>query len=121
MQNHLRSTRMKAGTATKKILNQLPRWEGCPYVVPNPDTLKPFSQIHRAWNNARIAAELPDVRMHDLRHTFASNLVNGGRSIYEVSSLLGHASITMSQRYAHLSQQTLLEASNAASIHLQTE
>ena len=97
-----------------QILNFLPRWEGCPYVVPNPDTKLPFVQIQRAWDNARKAAGLPDVRMHDLRHSMASNMVNSGRSIYEVATVLGHSQLKTSQRYAHLSQETLLAAVDAA-------
>jgi len=101
-------------TAVMKILDQLPRWDGRPYLVPNPDTLKPFVQIHKAWDNARIAAGLPDVRMHDLRHSMASNMVNSGRTIYEVAKVLGHSQLKTTQRYAHLSQETLLEAVDAA-------
>jgi len=97
-----------------EILAQLPRFEGCPYVVPNLDTLKPFVQLHRAWDNARKAAGLPDVRMHDLRHSMASNMVNSGRSIYEVAKVLGHSQLKTTQRYAHLSQETLLAAVDAA-------
>jgi site-specific recombinase XerD len=64
------------------------------------------------WNTARKRAGLPDVRLHDLRHTFASLLINNGRSIYEVQRLLGHTQIKTTQRYAHLTQETLLDASN---------
>jgi site-specific recombinase XerD len=53
--------------------------------------------------------------MHDLRHSFASFLVNAGRSLYEVQNILGHAQLITTQRYAHLSQNTLLEATDAAS------
>jgi site-specific recombinase XerD len=76
--------------------------------------MKPFSQIHKAWDNARIAAGLPDVRMHDLRHSMASNMVNSGRSIYEVAKVLGHSQLKTTQRYAHLSQDTLLQAVDQA-------
>jgi hypothetical protein len=57
---------------------------------------------------------LADLRIHDLRHSFASFLVNGGRSIYEVQKILGHTQIRTTQRYAHLSQETLLEAASTA-------
>ena len=60
-----------------------------------------------AWNTARIRAGLPDVRIHDLRHTFASTLVNQGVPLYEVQKLLGHAQIRTTERYAHLSQSKL--------------
>ena len=52
--------------------------------------------------------------MHDLRHSFASFLINGGRSLYEVQQLLGHINSSMTQRYAHLAHETLLDACNVA-------
>ena len=97
------------------ILAQLPRFEDCPYVVPNPKTKLPFNTIFSSWNTARKAAGMPELRMHDLRHSFASFLVNAGRSLYEVQNILGHAQLKTTQRYAHLSQATLLDATNAAS------
>ena len=53
---------------------------------------------------------LSDVRIHDLRHTFASGLINKGRTLYEVQRILGHSSPTVTTRYAHLTQSTLHEA-----------
>jgi integrase len=97
-----------------QVFNQLPRWDGCPYVVPNPKTLQPFVSVFCSWNTARKQAGLPEVRMHDLRHSMASNLVNSGRSLFEVSKILGHTQVKTSQRYAHLSQDTLLAAVDAA-------
>lgn len=102
-------------TAVLEVLKSLPRWDGCPYVVPNPQTRKPFKSVFYSWNTARKEAGLADVRMHDLRHSMASNLVNSGRSIYEVSKILGHSQIKTSQRYAHLAHETLLAAADAAS------
>jgi integrase len=88
-----KSRHVPLSKAALEIIHKLPRFEGCSYLLPNPDTLKPYSQIHKAWNNARITAGLPDVRMHDLRHSMASNMVNSGRSIYEVSQVLGHSQL----------------------------
>ena len=95
------------------ILAQLPRFEGCPYLVPNPKTRKPYICIFPPWKRVRKKAGLPDVRIHDLRHSFASFLINSGRSLYEVQHLLGHAQSITTQRYAHLSQSTLLDAVDA--------
>ena len=53
---------------------------------------------------------MPDLRVHDLRHSFASFLVNAGRSLYEVQELLGHADIRTTSRYAHLSRERLSAA-----------
>lgn len=96
------------------LLAQLPRWKDCPYVVPNPKTKQPFVSVFCSWNSARKQAGLPEVRMHDLRHSMASNMVNSGRSIYEVAKVLGHTQLKTSQRYSHLSQETLLAAVDAS-------
>jgi len=82
--------------------------------VPNPKTKLPFVSIFGAWDTARKAAGMPELRMHDLRHSHASFLVNAGRSIYEVQRILGHSAPSVTQRYAHLSQKSLLEAVDSA-------
>lgn len=97
------------------LLQQLPKHDDCPWVFANPDTLKPFADIFFPWDKARKAAGLPDLRIHDLRHSFASFLVNAGRSLYEVQKLLGHSQISVTQRYAHLAPETLLDAADCAS------
>lgn len=102
-------------TAAVAMLAQLPRWVGCPYLLPNPKTRKPFTGIHVSWDTARKKAGLPEVRMHDLRHTFASNMVNAGQSLFIVSKALGHANVSQTARYSHLSNETLLAAADAAS------
>jgi integrase len=84
------------------------------YVFPNPSTGRPYRSIHHRWARIRAAAGLSDVRLHDLRHTFASVLVNSGRSLYDVQLLLGHKSPQTTTRYAHLQHQTLREASEEA-------
>ena len=97
------------------ILSRLPRFDDCTYIVPNPKTKLPFNTVFCSWNTARKQAGMADLRMHDLRHSFASFLVNAGRSLYEVQNILGHSQLNTTQRYAHLSQATLLDATNAAS------
>ena len=97
-----------------EVLKGLRRWNGCPYVLPNPTTLKPYGNLFCAWDTARKRAGLPDVRMHDLRHSFASNMVNAGQSIYVVGKLLGHSQVKTTQRYAHLSDATLHAAMDVA-------
>jgi integrase len=86
------------------------------YIFGNPNTRTHYKHIYYTWDIARKRAGLPDVRMHDLRHTFASILVNSGRSLYEVQKLLGHTQVKTTQRYAHLTQETLLTASNTATL-----
>lgn len=96
------------------------RAEGKPgdYVFLNPKTGKPFTHIGWSWVRMRERAGFPNLRMHDLRHQFASMLVNAGRSLLDVQFLLGHADPRVSLRYAHLSQKTLREASSAVSATL---
>jgi integrase len=84
-------------------------------VFANPKTHKPFVSIFCSWNTARKSVGLEDVRIHDLRHSFASFLVNNGRSLYEVQRILGHTQIKTTQRYAHLSNDSLLAAANEIS------
>lgn len=97
------------------LLNQIPRSSGSVFLFASPLTGRPYHNIYESWNAARIRAGLTDVRIHDLRHSFASFLVNNGRSLYEVQTILGHADISTTQRYAHLAQSTLLDAANVAS------
>jgi integrase len=96
------------------LLSTMPRNLKSDYVFANPKTNLPFVSIFCAWDTARKRAGLADVRIHDLRHSFASLLINSGRSLYEVQKLLGHTQVRTTQRYAHLAPETLLAASNAA-------
>lgn len=98
------------------LLSTMPRKPECDWAFANPDTGKPYVSIFCAWNTARKQAGLSDVRMHDLRHSFASLLINSGRTLYEVQHILGHTQVKTTQRYAHLSQDTLLAAANAATV-----
>lgn len=101
----------------KKVANYYPLARTSPYVFPNRKTGGPFSNIFNSWDTARKKAGLADVRMHDLRHSFASALVNNGLSIYDVKELLGHSSVSTTQRYAHLSQDRLSKAAKTVSDH----
>ncbi len=98
-----------------ELLRKLQNKKCCDYAFANPNTRKPFQSIYYSWHSARRDAGLEDVRIHDLRHSFASFLVNAGRSLYEVQTLLGHTQIKTTQRYAHLSTASLRNASNEIS------
>ena len=77
------------------------------WVFTNPKTQLPYTSMQIAFSKARKRARLDTVRIHDLRHTFASLLINNGASIYEVQKLLGHHHVSMTERYAHLFPNTL--------------
>jgi len=79
---------------------------------------EPLTTIAKQWDRIRKAAGLPHLRLHDLRHSFASFLVNDGRTLYEVQAILGHSTSKVTERYAHLSTATLQAASSSASAKL---
>jgi integrase len=66
--------------------------------------------VQRFWENVRAEVGIPDVRLHDLRHTFASTLVEGGVPVLTVARCLGHRTLAMVNRYAHLAPGHLLDA-----------
>lgn len=84
-----------------------------PFVFPGDAPGKPIQDIKRFWHEVRAAAGLDGVRVHDLRHTFASHLVSGGESLPIVGRLLGHTNPQTTQRYAHLADDPLRAATNA--------
>jgi len=98
--------------AAIELLQSLPRQDDIPWVFFNPKTKKPPVSMTCAWDTIRKKVGIPEVRLHDLRHSFASFLVNSGRSLYEVQKLLGHHDPKVTMRYAHLSPQSMLEAVN---------
>lgn len=100
-------------TAALAIIEQLPRFKGCPWLVPNPETRLPFVSIKHGWQRAIREARLPGLRLHDLRHSAASFMVNSGVDLFAVGKVLGHASYQSTQRYSHLANDTLLKAVEA--------
>lgn len=97
------------------LLHSIEPIDGCPYILPAPTTLRPSPSMYFPWQRIRVRAGMPDLRLHDLRHSFASFLVNKGISLYVVQGLLGHAHTRYTQRYAHLTPDTLLDAAETMS------
>lgn len=98
------------------VLNQMGNEGKLEFVFMNSHTGKPMTSINRTWNRLRIKAGLPHLRIHDLRHMYASFLVNDGRTLYEVQQILGHSDPKVTMRYAHLSTKALQDAANSASV-----
>ena len=84
----------------------------------NPKTKRRYTNINKTWKRLKTEAGLPHLRLHDLRHQFASQLVNAGHSLYEVQQILGHSDPTVTTRYAHLSSRTLQGAAESAALNL---
>ncbi len=80
---------------------------GNPWLFPGDTVGQPVREIRRFWMRVQREAALPDVRIHDLRHTFASLLVSGGASLEMIGKLLGHSQMQTTQRYAHLMDSPL--------------
>ncbi len=89
----------------REILERQPR-NGSPFVFPSlRDPSKPRSTELSVWRKVRKQVGIPDVRLHDLRHTFASHAVRCGTPLPVVSRLLGHSRARMTLRYAHVSDR----------------
>jgi integrase len=80
---------------------------GCPWLFPGDVPGQPVKEIRRFWHSIQSEVGIPDVRIHDLRHTFASLLVSGGASLEMIGKLLGHSQMQTTQRYAHLMDSPL--------------
>ena len=97
------------------ILSDIERVEGSPWVFPAMSSDGHYQGIGKLWNAIRKMAELDDVRLHDLRHTFASFGAAGGHSLPIIGALLGHKQSVTTQRYAHLANDPLHQAVNRIS------
>ncbi|MBY0273362.1 MAG: site-specific integrase [Alphaproteobacteria bacterium] len=97
----------------KKVLEKLKQQPGNPYVFcSNTHKNGRIVNIEKAWQKIRKRADLNDVRIHDLRHSFASFAIKQGLDLYQVAKLLGHKNIRTTTRYAHLAREDLIKASN---------
>ena len=85
-----------------EIFAYLPRQDGSPYVFPAHRGDGHYEGTPKVWRIVRVSAELEGVRLHDLRHSFASIAVSGGASLPIIGALLGHTNSATTQRYAHL-------------------
>jgi integrase len=95
------------------VLEGLTKLDGNPYVIAGECEGRPYAGIDTVWYRVRKAAELSEVRLHDLRHSFASIGAAGGLGLPMIGALLGHKTTTTTQRYAHLSADPLRAANEA--------
>lgn len=96
----------------KDVLLELQKQENNQYVFCGDKKGTHLVNIHKTWQRVRNRAGLPDVRIHDLRHSFASFALKKGVDLYTVSKLLGHKNIATTTRYAHLELEQLKKATN---------
>jgi integrase len=97
----------------RALLQELPRMADNSRVIPGMRADSASAAIDNVWSRVRKAAGLADVRLHDLRHSFASVGAAGGLSLPIIGALLGHKHVTTTARYAHLSADPLRAANDA--------
>lgn len=101
--------------AAMELLASLPRLASNPYVFPGNRNGGHLVNIQKPWNTIRKLAGLEAVRIHDLRHTFASYAVAKGGSLPQIGKALGHSQPSTTQRYAHLSDDPVRQLTEATS------
>jgi integrase len=95
-----------------EILINLPRVSGNEFVIAGGKAGRPFVGLDKVWGRIRIAARLPEVRLHDLRHTFASVGASASFGLPIIGKLLGHTQAQTTARYSHLAADPLRKAVN---------
>jgi len=110
---HMRSVPL--GDSAIAVLDQLDTAGKYEHLFINRKTGKPYTTIYKTWESIRAEAGLPRLRLHDLRHSAASYMAQAGVSLYVIQQVLGHSNPSVTQRYAHLSAETLLDAANCTS------
>jgi integrase len=95
-----------------KMLRAMPTMAGNPFVIAGGKQGTRLVNLQKPWRRIRAAANLPDVRIHDLRHSFASIAVGAGMSLPVIGKLLGHSQPVTTARYAHLAADPVRAASN---------
>jgi integrase len=100
------------------LLQTIPRLEGNPYVICGEKAGQHLVNLEKPWRRIRKAAKLDDVRLHDLRHSFASVAASGGQSLVVIGKMLGHSQPATTARYAHLADDPVKAASDAVGRHI---
>src|SRR4029078_7886666 len=100
------------------LLQTIPRLEGNSYVICGEKAGQHLVNLENPWRRIRKAATLDDVRLHDLRHSFASVAATGGQSLVIIGKMLGHSKATTTARYAHLADDPVKAASDAVGRHI---
>ena len=93
-----------------RVLDAIPREPEGLWVIAGQMPGKNLTSLHHYWRPVRERAGLEDVRIHDLRHSYASRALALGESLYTIGKLLGHSTVSTTARYAHLMQDARKEA-----------
>ena len=94
---------VRLGAPAKQVLSALPRFDDNPWVLPSTKVQGDhYKGLQKLWQDLRARAGLADVRLHDMRHSFASVAAGRGDSLLMIAALLGHKHTATTERYAHL-------------------
>ena len=105
--------------AAARILIGIERLDDNPWVIPGKLPHTHWQEPQRPWRRIRARAGLDDVRIHDLRHTFASVAVSGGQGLPMIGKMLGHTQVQTTARYAHLATDSVKQATADVSASLE--
>ena len=97
---------------SKAVLEQMKPRTNNPYVFCGRKPGAHLTDPKKTWSKIRKELGLEDVRMHDLRHTFASMAIKAGLGLYQVAKLLGHSNVQTTMRYAHIEREELVKNAN---------
>ncbi len=100
--------------STAAVLEALPRIDGNAFVLPGAQPGEHLKELKRLWSAVGHAAQLVGVRLHDLRHSFASVPASAGESMLVLRTLLGHKRVATTERYAHLADDPVKRAADQA-------
>lgn len=103
------------GAAAMRVIASIPEIAGNPFLLPGKADGTHVTDLQSVWERIRAAAGLDDVRLHDLRHSFASVGAATGDSMLIIGALLGHSSPKTTARYTHLSDHPLKSAADRIS------
>ena len=107
--------------AALAVLKTIPRRVDNPYVICGDVKGKPLAGLPRVWRRVRARAGLNDLRLHDLRHAFASSAAMGGTPLLTIGRLLGHSQPSVTDRYAHFASSPLLIVADTVAFAIQMQ
>ena len=103
-------------SAARAVINAIPRYSpDCPFLFPARPPMRHIDNFEYQWHRIRNEAGLPGLRIHDLRHNWASVAAMSGVDMVTIAKLLGHALIETTERYTHLSDQSVADAADRVS------
>ena len=103
---------MHLGEPAVEVLRRIARVDGNPWVISGRRAGSRIASLHFPWGRIRKRAGLDDVRLHDLRHSFASGGLLVGEGLPMIGKLLGHRQVQTTARYAHLADDPVKSAAN---------